>query len=170
MRLGRESQISSIIRASVLFLFGLTSVSSSGDRLTCATPCIVSAVPFLVCSANDQVCDSYLRRMWLARQVGRGAVEMRLGCDNDGRPVVAPRARRDAGREGAAGGSEESPLRVMGHGRFPCFLGVSVSGHERDESYPHDVVSLATGCDWRWGTRKSTSEPRSGFRVANSLV
>ena len=170
MCLDRESQISSITRASVLFLFGLTCVSSGADRLTCTTPCIISAVPFLVRSTSDQVRDSYLRRAWPAQQVGRGAVEMLLRCDNGGAPVGAPWARRDAGREGAAEGRDETPSHVMDYGRPGCPFCAWVSEQELDESRSHGVVSLALGRDWRRGNRASTFEPHRGSCVAGSLV
>jgi hypothetical protein len=81
MRLGRESQISSIIRVGILFLFGLTSVLSSADRLTCIPLGSVSAVPFFVRSLGARNLGLYPSWLWLTSQGERDAVITHPCCD-----------------------------------------------------------------------------------------
>lgn len=115
MRLGRESQISSIIRISVLVLFGLTSSSSGADGLTCTNLRIVSAVPSFVCPARDRAFGCYWARGCPARQIGCDVVDTLRRCDSSNVPV----ARDDTCGDRTDGRQGRRFLGLGGAGSFP---------------------------------------------------
>lgn len=108
MRLGRESQFSSITRVGILFLFGLASGVAATGGIARSTFHVLAAIDSSIYSANDQIARVYPSLAWPGQPVKLDLTGMLRLRDNTGSLIVAMLVHCDG--DGAVRDLDESHL------------------------------------------------------------